>query len=121
MMCCGESTGSIQRTVSVTIKPTPTELAIAIWGLSTDEQVTLLRCLARKFCRDEPGALQLADVANTLDAAPVEKAEEARLFVRFLDEYLLGPIGVQAGYEKAKKEIEEELRKCYSGYPEKEE
>lgn len=29
--------------------------------------------------------------------------------------------GLKAGEEKAKKEIEEELLKCYQGYPEKEE
>lgn len=120
MLCCGESAGSIQRTIAVTVKPTPVELTNAIWEMSTDEQVTLLRCLKRRFCNEPAGAAQLADVANTLDVAPVEKAEEAKTFVRFLDEYLLGAAGVQAGYEKAKKEIEEELRKGYSGYPEKE-
>lgn len=29
--------------------------------------------------------------------------------------------GLKAGTEKARKEIEEDLLKCYSGYPEKEE
>ena len=29
--------------------------------------------------------------------------------------------GAEFGYNKAKKEIEEELLKCYQGYPEKEE
>lgn len=120
MWCCGESGGSIQRTIAVTVKPTPVEVANAIWEMSTDEQITLLSCLKRRFCNEPVGAMQLADVANTLDATPVEKAEEARVFVRFLDEYLLGAVGVQAGYEKARKEIEEELQKCYSGYPEKE-
>lgn len=120
MMGCGESGGSIQRTIAVTVRPTPVELARAIREMSSDEQISLLRCLKRRFCEEPVGAEQLADVANTLDAAPAEKAEEARAFVRFLDEYLLGASGVQAGYEKAKKEIEEELLKCYSGYPEKE-
>lgn len=49
MISAKESDGTLQRTVLVTIKPTPTEIADVIWNLTDSEQVVLLGCLKRRF------------------------------------------------------------------------
>lgn len=89
MLSCNESGGFLQRTVLVTIKPTVTEVADAIWNMNDMEQITLLGCLQRRFYSSE-GLLQMAAVANELDKIPAEKAEEAKEFVRYLADYVLG-------------------------------
>jgi len=44
-----EEGGTLQRTITVTIKLTPTEIVDAIWNLDTSEQIMLLDCLKRKM------------------------------------------------------------------------
>ena len=90
MLSCKESDGTLQRTVSVTIKLTPTEAADAIWNLDTSEQIVLLGCLKRRFCDSEKGLLQMASVANALSNVPTEKSDEVKAFVRCLADYVLG-------------------------------
>lgn len=89
MLDCKESDGTLQRTVSVTIKPTPTELADAIWNLYDAEQVTLLSCLKRRFCNNEAGLMQMAAISNKLSQVPEEKLEEVKAFVKCLADYIL--------------------------------
>jgi hypothetical protein len=89
-MCCKEKDGTLQRTVMITIKPTPTEIADAIWNLGSNEQVMLLGCLKRRFCNNGTGLLQIAAVANELDTIPTEKSDEIKLFVSCLADYILG-------------------------------
>ena len=89
MMCCNEPGGFLQRSVQVTLKPTVTEVADAIWNMDDMEQIMLLGCLKRRFCNNE-GLLQIANVVKGLDEVPAEKAEEAKLFVRHLADYVLG-------------------------------
>lgn len=50
MIVCKESGGTLRRTVLVTIRPTVTEVADAIWNFNSDEQLALLGCLKRRFC-----------------------------------------------------------------------
>ena len=88
-MCCKEKDGTVQRTVMVTIKPTPTEIANAIWNLSADEQIVLLGCLKRRFCNDEAGLMQMAYVANGLDTVSTKKSDEVKSFVKCLADYIL--------------------------------
>lgn len=90
MLTCNESDGTIQRTVSVTIKPTTAEIADAIWNLDTTEQICLLGYLKRRFCNSGEGLLQMASVANELHEMPAEKSDEVHDFVRCLADYVLG-------------------------------
>lgn len=90
MLSCNESGGSIQRTVLVTIKPTPTEIADAIWNMDDMEQIMLLGCLKRRFCNSGEGLWQMASVTNVLAKAPTEKSDEVKEFVRCLADYVLG-------------------------------
>ena len=90
MLSCKESDGTLYRTVTVTIKPTPTEIADAIWNLDSDEQVMLLGCLKRRFCDRGEGLMRVADVANTLARISDEKSVEVKAFVRCLADYILG-------------------------------
>ena len=92
MIVCKELDGTLQRTICVTIRPTPTELADAIWNLSTNEQITLLGCLKRRFCNSTAGAMQMADVANKLSKVSNEKSSEVKSFVRDLADFILGGI-----------------------------
>ena len=89
MMCCKESNGTLQRTITVTIKPTPTEIADAILNLDTSEQIMLLGCLKRRFCNKYEGLLQMASVANGLNEVSTEKSDEAKSFVKYLADYIL--------------------------------
>lgn len=90
MLTCNESDGTIQRTVLVTIKPTPTEIADAVYNLDATEQIMLLGCLKRRFCNSGKGLLQMANIADELDKIPEEKSDEAKEFVRCLADYVLG-------------------------------
>lgn len=90
MLNCKESDGTLQRTVLVTIKPTPTEIADAIWDLNTNEQIMLLGCLKRRFCDSETVLSQLASIANELNTVPKEKSDDVKLFVSALADYVLG-------------------------------
>jgi hypothetical protein len=90
MLECKESDGTLQRTVSVTIKPTPTETADAIWNMLDGEQVMLLCYLKRRFCNSTEGLMQMGAIANRLDKVSKEMADEAKAFVRCLADYVLG-------------------------------
>lgn len=89
MLSCNEAGGAMQRTVLITIKPTVTEVADAIWNMDNMEQIVLLGCLRRRFCNSE-GLLQISQVVNELDKVPAEKSKEAKDFVRYLADYVLG-------------------------------
>ena len=89
MIVSKEADGTLQRTILVTIKPTPTEVADAIWNLNTDEQIVLLGCLKRRFCSNEKGKMQMASIANALSTVPNEKSDEIKSFVRDLADYIL--------------------------------
>lgn len=89
MLQCKESGGNIQRNVLVTIKPTPTEIADAIWNMCSDEQVTLLCCLKRRFCRNFDGSMQLADISSTLSMSSKERSSDAKIFVKHLADFIL--------------------------------
>lgn len=88
MMTCKESNGTLQRTVTVIIRPTPTEIADAIWNLDTSEQIMLLGCLKRRFCDKYEGLLQMASIANGLSEVSTEKYDEVKAFVTKLREYI---------------------------------
>lgn len=90
MLTCKESDGTLQRTITMTIKPTATEVADAIWNLDSDEQIVLLGCLKRRVCNSEKGLIQLAFIANTLDTMSNERSDEVKDFVRLLADYVLG-------------------------------
>lgn len=90
MISAKESDGTLQRTVLVTIKPTPTEIADVIWNLTDSEQVVLLGCLKRRFCDNEIGLLQMASVSDELSKVPSGKSDEVKSFVRCLADYILG-------------------------------
>lgn len=90
MLACKEEAGTLQRGVTIIIRPTPTEIADAIWNLSDKEQIVLLGCLKRRFCNRGEGLLQMAAVANELDKAPEEKIKEVKDFVTVLANYILG-------------------------------
>lgn len=90
MLCCNELEGTLQRTVLVTVRPTPTEIADAIWNLDSGEQIMLLGCLKRRFCDREEGLLQMASLANGLANKPTEKSDEVKDFVRCLVDYVFG-------------------------------
>ena len=90
MLVCNERDATLQRTISVAIKPTPTEIADAIWNLNDAEHVVLLGRLKRRFCNSEEGALQMAAVSNRLDKMPVEKSTDAKEFVSRLADFVLG-------------------------------
>ena len=90
MLVCNERDATIQRTISVAIKPTPTEIADAIWNLNDAEQVVLLGCLKRRFCNSEEGILQMEAVRKRLIRMPEEKSTNAKEFVRCLAEALEG-------------------------------
>ena len=85
-----EPDGTLQRTVILTIRPTPTEIADAIWNLTDKEQITLLGCLKRRFCDREGGPQQMISIANELDNMSGKKSDEAKLFVGCLAYYVLG-------------------------------
>ena len=86
MLDCKEPGGTIPRTVVVTIKPTVTEVADAIWYMNAAEQAMLLGCLKHRFCDREEGLAQMAALGKELDT---EKSE-AKTFVKCLADYVLG-------------------------------
>ena len=85
MLGCTEQGGTIPRTIVVTVKPTVTETADAVWHMNAGEQAMLLGCLKRRFCDREEGLLQMAALGKELDT---EKSE-AKTFIRCLAEYVL--------------------------------
>ena len=88
MLGCTEQGGTIPRTIVVTIKPTVTEVADAIWRMNAEEQVMLLGCLKRRFCDKEDGLLQMAALGKELSNMPTEKSE-AKTFVKCLADCVL--------------------------------
>lgn len=89
MLDCTEQGGTIPRTVVVTIKPTVTEVADAIWHMNASEQTMLLGCLKRRFCDKEEGLLQMVALGKELSNMPTEKFDEVKDFVRRLAEKVL--------------------------------
>jgi hypothetical protein len=88
MLSCTEPGGTIPRTVVVTIKPTVTEVADAIWHMNAAEQAMLLGCLKRRFCDKEEGLAQMAALGKELSNMPTEKSDEVKDFVRSLVDYV---------------------------------